>query len=290
MKNLILILILIIALNCSTSKSDDSKKSLLAAYALLNSSTTASTTCTSSFGTGVADFISKTFTCVTVTVSGTNYIFKTSSLPTYKSYYWGSTSSGYENAFYSNSTGTNYGNPNKILSQNYTITVPIQNTTTTTPSAALGTIGVATNGIAIYNDYAAPGDTLATEYYTFDTAQGHPTNTGSYHYHVEPPKITNTDSALVGIAMDGYLIFGKKHDTTTSGLTSFSLAGTSSSTKCVGSGLSTILPTTWAYKSNYETNTNHTTSNSYHYHVNNGSEVLGIILSTKLIGTVGTSL
>jgi len=290
MKKLIIISILILALNCSSSKKDDSKSSLLTAYALLSSSTTASTTCTSSFGTGVADFISKTFTCVTVTVSGTNYIFKTSSLPTYKSYYWGSTSTLYENAFYSNTTGSNYGNPNKILTQNYTITVPIQNTTTTAPSAALGTIGVATNGIALYNDYAAPGDTLATEYYTFDTAQGHPTNTGSYHYHVEPPKITNTDSALVGIAMDGYLIFGKKHDTTTSGLTSFSLAGTTSSTKCVGSGLNTTLPTTWAYKSNYETNTNHTTSNSYHYHVNNGSEVLGIILSTKLIGTVGTSL
>ena len=294
MKKIILITILALLVNCSaftSSKSSDSKTPLLAAYYLLSSSSAYSTTCTSSFGTGVADFISKTFTCVTVTVSGTNYIFKTSSLPTYKSYYWGSTSSGYENAFYSNSTGTNYGNPNKILSQSYTITVPITNTSITAPNAALGTIGVATNGIAIYNDYAAPGDTLATEYYTFDTAQGHPTNTGSYHYHVEPPKITNTDSALVGIAMDGYLIFGKKHDTTTSGLTSFSLAGTSSSTKCVGSGLSTTLPTTWAYKSNYETNTSHTAgTNSYHYHVNNGSEVLGIILSTKLIGAGGTSL
>jgi len=290
MKKLLLIPIFLFALDCS-SKKEDSKSPLLAALALLSSSTTASSTCTSSFGTGVADFISKTFTCVTVTVSGTNYVFKTSSVPTYKSYYWGSTSTFYENAFYSNTTGTNYGNPNKILTQNYTITVPIQNTTTTAPNSVLGPIGVATNGIVLYNDFAAPGDTLATEYYTFDTAQGHPTNTGSYHYHVEPPKITNSDSALVGIAMDGYLIFGKKHDTTTSGLTTFSLAGPTSSTKCVGaSGLSTALPTSWAYKSNYETNTNHTTSNSHHYHVNNGSEVLGIILSTKLIGTAGTSL
>jgi hypothetical protein len=285
MKKLIIISILILVLNCS-SKKEDNKTPLLAALALSSSSTT----CTSSFGTGVADFISKTFTCVTVTVSGTNYVFKTSSVPTYKSYYWGSTSSLYESALYSNSSKTNTGNPNKILTQNYTITVPIQNITQTAPASEMGPIGVATNGIVIYNDYAAPGDSLATEYYTFDTAQGHPTNTGSYHYHVEPPKITNSDSALVGIAMDGYLIFGKKHDTTTTGLTNFSLAGASSSTQCVGtSGLSTALPTTWAYKSNYETNTNHSTSNSYHYHVNNGSEVLGIILSTKLIGTAGTS-
>ncbi len=246
------------------------------------------TTCTSSFGTGVADFVSKTFKCVTVTVSGTNYVFKTSSLPTYKSYYWGSTSAGYESSLYKNSTKSNYGNPNKILAQNHTITVPINNTTTTAPTSASGAIGVTTNGIVIYNDQAAPGDSLSTEYYTFDTSQGHPTSTGSYHYHVEPPKITNTDSALVGIAMDGYLIFGKLHDTTTSNTFNFSLAATSSTTKCTSNP--TTLPTTWAYKSNYETNTSHTAgTNEYHYHVNNGSEVNGIILSTKLIGTAGTS-
>ena len=289
MKKLIIILIIILALNCS-SKKEDSKAPLLAALALLSSSsTTASSTCTSSFGTGVADFISKTFTCVTVTVSGTNYVFKTSSVPTYKSYYWGSTSSLYENAFYANSTGSNYGNPNKILSQNYTITVPITNTTTTAPTSAYGAIGVATNGIVIYNDQAAPGDSLTSEYYTFDTSQCHPTNTGSYHYHVEPPKISNTDSALVGIAMDGYLIFGKLHDTNSTGnTTGFTLGGTTSSTKCTSTP--TTLPTTWTYKSNYETNTNHTAgTNSYHYHINNGSEVNGIILSGKLIGTAGTS-
>ncbi len=279
-------------MNCNafSTKKSDNNSSLLAALLLLSSSSY-STTCTSTFGTGVADFISKTFTCVTVTVSGNNYVFKTSSLPTYKSYYWGSTSAGYESSLYSNTTGTNYGNPNKILAQNNTLTVPITNTTTTAPASSMGVIGVATNGIVLYNDQAAPGDSLSTEYYTFDTSQGHPTNTGSYHYHVEPPKITSTDSKLVGIAQDGYLIFGKLHDSTSSGLTTgFSLGVSTSSTKCTGTGgLDTALPTTWTYKSNYETNTTHTTANSYHYHVNNGSEVNGIILSGKLIGTAGTS-
>ena len=290
MKKIIYSINLLFFLNCSayTSSKSDDKTTIIAVYYLLKSSTTYSSTCTSSFGTGVADFIAKTFTCVTVTVSGTNYIFKTYSLPTYKSYYWGSTSSGYENAFYTNSTKSNYPNPNSISSQNYTVTVPITNTTTTAPSTSSGTIGVATNGIAIYSDSAAPGDSLTTEYYTFDTSQGHPDVTGSYHYHVEPPKITNTDSALVGIAMDGYLIFGKLHDTTTSNTTNFSLGGSSSTTKCTSNP--TTLPTTWAYKSNYETYTSHTAgTNEYHYHVNNSSEVYGIILSGKLIGTAGTS-
>jgi len=279
-------------MNCSaftSSKSDNSTSTAAAAYYLLKSSTSSSssysTTCTSSFGTGVADFIAKTFTCVTVTVSGTSYVFKTSSVPTYKSYYWGSTSSGYESTLYSTS---NYGNPNSIIAQSYTITVPITNTTTTAPAAAMGPIGLATNGIVTYNDVAGPGDSLSTEYYTFDTAQGHPTSTGSYHYHVEPPKLTNTDNVLVGIAMDGYLIFGKLHDTATSNTSSFSLAATGSTTKCTSTP--TTLPTSWAYKSNYETNTSHTAgTNSYHYHINNASGLYGIILSTNLIGTAGTS-
>ena len=289
MKKLMIIPILILAFNCNSSKSSDNKSSALAAYYLLKSSSssasTYSSTCTSSFGTGVADFIAKTFTCVTVTVSGTNYIFKTSSVPTYKSYYWGSTSSGYESSLYSTS---NYGNPNYIIAQSNTITVPITSTSTTAPAAAMGPIGLATNGIVFYNDVAGPGDSLSNEYYTFDSSQAHPTSTGSYHYHVEPPKLSNTDSALVGIAMDGYLIFGKLHDTATSNTSSFSLAATGSTTKC--SSTPTTIPTSWAYKSNYETNTSHTAgTNSYHYHINNASGLYGIILSTNLIGAAGTS-
>ena len=69
MKKIILITILSLVLNCNafSSKKSDDKTPLLAAILLLNTSS-----CTSSFGTGVADFISKTFTCVTVTVTGTN--------------------------------------------------------------------------------------------------------------------------------------------------------------------------------------------------------------------------
>jgi len=286
MKKLLIIPLLIFALNCSSSKKDDSKSSVLAYYLLKSSSSSYSTSCTSSFGTGVADFIAKTFSCGTVTASGTNYIFKTTSIPTYKSYYWGSTSSGYESTLYSTS---NYGNPNTIIAQSYTITVPITSTSITAPAAAMGAIGVATNGIVLYNDVAAPGDSLSTEYYTFDSAQGHPTDTGSYHYHVEPPKLTLTDNVLVGIAMDGYLIFGKLHDTTTSNTSSFSLAATGSTTKCTSN--STTIPTTWAYYSNYYTNTSHTAGTSgYHYHINNSSGLYGIILSTNLIGAAGTSI
>ncbi len=279
-------------LQCESAKKEDDS-STLALLALANStastasSATASTTCTTTFGAGVPDWIKNSFTCVTVSVSGSNYVFKTSSLPTYKSPYWGTSSSLYEAAMYSNASGTNKVNPNLIKSQNITLTIPSNNTTTSAGSVAGGAVGVATNGIALYNDAAAPGDSLSTEYYSFDASQGHPTNTGAYHYHVEPPKISNNDSALIGIALDGYLVFGKKHDTTTNPSTGFTLGGTSSSTKCLVTGKDTEVPTTWAQATNY--NSLKTTGTARHYHVNNGTEVNGILISGKYIGNAGTS-
>ncbi|MCE9499552.1 MAG: YHYH protein [Leptospira sp.] len=274
-------------LNCASKKKDDSSTMAILAALLSSSSSGYSTTCTTTFGTGVPDWIKNSFTCVTVSVSGSNYVFKTNSLPTYKSVYWGSSSAGYETTMYSNSTGSNKANPNLIKSQNITITVPGDNTSTSAPSTGYGAIGVATNGIVLYNDQAAPGDSLSTEYYTFDSSQGHPTNTGAYHYHVEPPKISVSDSKLVGIALDGYLIFGKLHDTTTATVTNFSLGGSSSSTQCSTTGLTTAVPTSWSQATNY--NSLKTSGSARHYHVNNGSEVNGIILSGKYIGTAGTS-
>lgn len=274
-------------MNCSTSKSDDNSKKIGAALLLLNSSSSTSSSCTTTFGTGVADWVKNSFTCVQVSVSGTNYVFKTTSVPTYKSYYFGSTSSLYESSLYAS---TNYGNPNKILAQNYSFTIPVTNTNTSAPSTPYSAIGVATNGIVLYNDQAAPGDSLSTEYNTFDTAQGHPTNTGSYHYHVEPPKISNSDTKLVGIALDGYLLFGKYHNSTdtssTNNTSGFTLGGASSSTKCTSTP--NDLPSTWSELANYRSTTSHTSSNSYHYHVNNGSGVNAILLSGKYIGTSGS--
>ncbi|PJZ83160.1 hypothetical protein CH366_13985 [Leptospira harrisiae] len=287
-KTLSLIFALFFAIQCAGDKKETDVTSL-ALLGLLSSSSSGYTgTCTTTFGAGVPSWIQTSFTCVTVSVSGSNYVFKFNSLPTYKSIYWGSSSAGYESTMYVNSGQANAKNPNLIKSQNYTLTVPADNTNTSAPSSGFGMIGVSTNGIAIYNDQAAPGDSLSTEYYTFDSSQGHPTNTGSYHYHVEPPKISNNDSKLVGIAQDGYLIFGKKHDSTTAGLTTgFTLGGATSSTQCTGGGLTTAVPTTWAGATDY--NNQKTAGSARHYHVNNGSEVNGILLSGKLIGSGGSA-
>lgn len=286
-KTLLLIVSLSLFSQCKSKKNDDSTSTLALLALLSNSSTSATSSCTTSFGVGVPDWIKNSFTCVTVTVSGSNYVFKTNSLPTYKSIYWASSNSLYESSLYSNTTGSNSANPNKISSQNVTLTIPSNNTTTNAGSVAGGAAGVATNGIVLYNDAAAPGDSLSTEYYSFDTSQGHPTNTGAYHYHVEPPKLSNNDSSMIGIALDGYLVFGKKHDSTANPTSGFTLGGSSSSTKCIVSGKETEVPTTWAQASNY--NSSKTTGTARHYHINNGSEVNGILISGKYIGTAGIS-
>lgn len=279
---IILILLTLTLFNCSTKKKDD-KTSLAALSSLLLSTSSTSASCTTTIGTGVADWVKNSFTCVTVSVSGSNYVFKSTSVPNYNSYYFGSSSSSYESSLYAT---TNYGNPNLISAQSVSLTIPISTTNATATATSYGTIGLATNGISLYNDQAAPGDSLSTEYATFDTAQGHPTNTGSYHYHVEPPKISNSDTKLVGILQDGYLVFGKYHnasDTSSTNNTSgFTLSSATSSTKCTSTP--NDLPSTWSELANYRSTTGHTSSNSYHYHVNNGSGVNGIIISGKYIG------
>jgi arylsulfatase A-like enzyme len=76
---------------------------------------------------------------------------------------------------------------NKIKRQNITMRIPVapaaaDNKTKT----ALGTIGLALNGVSFFNESAAPGDQITNELFTFDQCSGHPQGSGIYHYHVDP--------------------------------------------------------------------------------------------------------
>ena len=70
------------------------------------------------------------------------------------------------------------------------------------------------NGVAIYNQYAGPSRPLTFEADSFDQYNGHPQQTGMYHYHVEPLYITghNGDDALVGLLLDGFPVYGPVED------------------------------------------------------------------------------
>lgn len=177
---------------------------------------------TTSVDSNLPTWIKDNFKCSTISLSGTNYIFQSKNLPNHKSPYYSSASLS--------ETRTSSTNPNYLCSQNFTYTIPSspsQGTGTVSTQGGLASIGITTNGIAIFNNAAAPGDTLSKEAVSFDSYAGHPQNTGVYHHHASVPKVTDNNTTtgagstnsnnatLIGIALDGYAIYGKKCDNAT---------------------------------------------------------------------------
>ena len=214
---------------CSVFGGDDSDDNttlltaLAAAIALnsgytLDSTTGCITGVASSMASGLPSWIKNNFKCAVGTVSGSNYVFTSKNLPNTKSYNYDTSSALYEAL---PSGNTSAGN-NVIGSQNFTYTIPATATVNggakTSTQGGLASIGITTNGLAVFNNAAAPGDTLATEATTFDNFNGHPQSSSVYHHHVNPINITSTagDANLVGIALDGYPIYGLLCDQATS--------------------------------------------------------------------------
>lgn len=143
-------------------------------------------------------------------------VIETAGIPDHKSPYY--TGTEWESEKYEAYNGTNGSfnlNPNRIEEQNYTFRIPINPSADAAHSATpLGPIGVALNGVAIFNQYAGPGDDLEEEINTFDQYNGHPTGTKAYHYHVEPVFLTTTlgSSALIGFLLDGFPVYGPMED------------------------------------------------------------------------------
>ena len=144
---------------------------------------------------------------VTVTVAGTQVVLRSAGLPDHKSPYWGA-----GNALYEAPLPGMMLAPNTIASQNLTLRVPIVPTAATPSDTPLGPIGMAVNGVAIFNQYAAGRSPLGAEILSFDRYNGHPQQTGQYHYHVEPLWLTSNNgaSALIGVLLDGFPVYGPR--------------------------------------------------------------------------------
>ena len=145
---------------------------------------------------------------VTITVEGTNIVLKSNAVPDHKSPYW-----GVSNALYEAPQAGMIPNPNLIVSQSLTLRVPmnpaIASATSDTP---LGPIGMAINGVPLFNQYAAGRSPPNGEIISFDRYNGHPQQSGQYHYHMEPFWLTTTNgsSSLIGILLDGFPVYGPK--------------------------------------------------------------------------------
>lgn len=154
----------------------------------------------------VPSWIQDNFTCVKVTADGDELVIETRNLPPYTSWYYGSDSDRFDDT-----EPEDDRNPNRIEEQDVTMTVTSDPEIAGSPSdTALGVVGIAVDGVVIYNDEANPPDLIGDEAYTFDVHGGHPQNNGVYHYHTEPPELTDDDDNLVGIAADGFPIFGRR--------------------------------------------------------------------------------
>jgi len=112
----------------------------------------------------------------------------------------------------------NRDNPNRILKQNYRFQIPLRprKAEQTTP-LPMGPIGVAINGIPFYNPYNREMRDAVTGPFAevFDSCCGHPDPMGRYHYHKYPVCVKSPfkdpkgeHSPLIGLAFDGYAIFG----------------------------------------------------------------------------------
>jgi len=104
-------------------------------------------------------------------------------------------------------------NPNRIAAHNVVLDLPADPGLAASPSCAPGAIGILITGAVLFNALDAPGrDAVAHE--TQDRCQGHPQESGVYHYHsvttcLDDKREADGSSALVGYALDGFGIYGR---------------------------------------------------------------------------------
>ena len=147
---------------------------------------------------------------VVVVVGEKNLTITSTNEPDHKSMYYAPSNPLYEE--YSEPDNEDfYKNPNTIAAMNYTFTIPrFPEPAINSEATPFGPIGVSINSVVFYNQVARPGDDILEELNTFDQYEGHPTNTGSYHYHIEPTWLTETkgDSTFLGLLLDGFPVYG----------------------------------------------------------------------------------
>jgi hypothetical protein len=212
---------------------------------------------------GLSGFWLKYSCNVTLTKTGDTVTIATDSVPDRKSPYFGSADSCYEAL----SVSGRAVNPNLLAEQGISMTVDYTPTASgSTATMPGGAVGVTLDGVVVYDNEAAPGDSIYAEVDSFDKCEGHPDNSSTYHYHTEPTSITNADSKFVGVMRDGFAIYGKKDAD----------GSTPSNLDAAGGHTGTTVDSTTAV---------------YHYHINtqtSGSDSADFLTKGLYRGTAGT--
>ncbi|SMF58101.1 YHYH protein [Pseudobacteriovorax antillogorgiicola] len=130
-------------------------------------------------------------------------------VPDHKSPYFSRRDSRFE--VYNGSNPNFRQNPNSIREQDFTMVIPSRpKKAMVHQRTSLGPIGMALNGVALFNQFAGPNDRpLTDEIDSFDQYNGHPERRGMYHYHVEPLALTQgARNRLIGYLLDGFPVYG----------------------------------------------------------------------------------
>lgn len=166
--------------------------------------------------TPVSAFDDFNSSAVTVTFGTDDITIVSNGLPNHTSPYWESTEPLYIDPI----LATGSLSPGHIGSSSYTLTVPKEPAiASSTTETGLGAIGISVTGAPIYNQSEGPTDVTESTASTFDWAGGHSGPSG-YHYHIEAREAGETnplpldDDNLLGIMQDGFLIYGRKCNST----------------------------------------------------------------------------
>ncbi len=294
--------------NTTACGSSATSATIAVSSATLNGTSGCITNVNTAISSDLPSWATGNFTCQIGYTSGTNYIFKSANLPNHTSFYWcaahgaGSTtcSSGQNATLWAALPGANISaGTNVIASQSIVYTIPATPTlktgTLTSSQGGLVSIGITTNGLAIFNNAAAPPDNLSTEATTFDAFGGHPQNGGVYHHHAAVTKLsaTMTDSTLLGVALDGYLIYAEQCDNGTVGTgddytptaNTSSATGTATTDSVTQSGTQTSLDRLHGHT----TTTRHLSTATYHYHyMQDPTATIKTLMGSYFRGTIGS--
>lgn len=187
-------------------------------YVADNSDTDDTGSTSSTGGTPVSAFDDFNSDAVTVSFDGDEITIESNALPNHTSPYWATTNALYIDPVVAD---PDQMSPGTINEGSYTVTVPAApERASETSDTGLGAIGIAVTGAPIFNDEEGPNIALSEQVASgFDYAGAHMGPTG-YHYHLESTDVAeNTvlsqdDEKLVGILQDGFLIYGRKCNST----------------------------------------------------------------------------
>jgi hypothetical protein len=213
----ITMLFLLVAIAFISSCKDDEDETI-APTTTTTTDTTSTDTMNTSNGTPPSAFDEFNTNAVTISFSGTDVTLVSNALPNHTSPYWDAADSLYISPVVAT---VSQMSPGTIRSGSYTLTVPTApEKAATTSATGLGAIGIAVTGVPIFNDEEGPNTQLSANVASgFDYAGGHNGPTG-YHYHLESSDVaanttlSHDDDKLVGILQDGFLLYGRKCNST----------------------------------------------------------------------------